>query len=157
MTEDMPTYKRWREDVEKWMRQGEALEAIAAQHPDMSFVVHPIANTLEWYEFEEDIHAFSARVRRVAAIFGAPTTVRPVSTSGTKDLAPDIIAKWTDGAVNIDLKAFWPKCRIHPEAEYVPDQHIDGIRPKMHPECADVLKELEDYELETASLVGAKR
>lgn len=156
MTEDMPTYKRWRKDWERWTREAEAVEAIAAQHPDIPFEVETISNTLTWNEFDEDIQTFSIRVRKVAAIFGAPTTVRVVSETGTETTAPDMEALWSDDP-KIALRAFWPQCRIHPESEYIPAVRTKGEYPEIHPECADVLKELEDYEPETASLVGANR
>ncbi len=49
MTETIPIYKRWRKDVEQWQQQGEVLEAIAARHPDIPFVVEPISHTAVCY------------------------------------------------------------------------------------------------------------
>lgn len=155
MNETVPTYKRWREDVEKWMRQGEALEAIAVAYPDIPFTICPISNTLGWCVFEENIQAFSARVRKVAAIFGAPTTVSVVPESGTTGTPPDLMAQWKGENVNVDLRSYWPGCRIHPESRYIPAVHVAGEFPAIHPECADVLKELEDYSPKDASCVSA--
>lgn len=148
MTETMPTYKLWRENVERWMRQGEALEPIAAQHPDIPWEIDPIGNKLDWDGYEEDIQAFSGRVRKVAAIFGTPTSVKTTYANGDK--APDMEAKWQlDNGSTVRLWSLHPKCRIHPETHYVASIRTNAIHPAIHPECADVLRELEDYELET--------
>lgn len=144
-TETIPTYKRWREDLDKWMRQGEALEAIAAQHPEIPFMVEPTKNMLEWDEHGENIQAFSDRVRKVAAIFGAATTVK--TTHANADKAPDMEAIWRlDDDRRVRLWSLWPQCRIHPESHYLATTSTKGEAAAIHPECADVLKELEDYE-----------
>jgi hypothetical protein len=157
MTEDMPTYRRWRADLEKHMRRGEMLEAIAAQHPEIPFTVEVYWSSLEWHEFSEDIHAFSARVRKIAAIFGRPTTV--TTTGGSGEEAPDMKATWklADARITVNIRSYSPECRVHPESKYVPSSHVDAQYPAIHPECADVLKELEDYEPELASLAGDNR
>lgn len=153
-TEDVPIYKRWRENLERWMRQGEALEAIASLHPEIPFTVEPFAKTLQWCEFYEDIQGFSVRVKKVAAIFGTPTVVRTIPKTSDQLHPPDLEAQWKEGDVTIEVKAFWPACRIHPESKYMPAQHTEAQHPEIHPECADALKELEDCGLETA-LTGA--
>jgi hypothetical protein len=145
MTEELPTYKRWRENVERWTRQGKALEAIAAQHPEIPFAINPILNQFEWYEHNEDIQTFAARVEEVASIFGTPIKVDTQGGNGEK--APDMRAVWErDDGITVEVRSFRPNCRTHPESEYVPEVHVDAKFPDIHPECADVLKELEDYE-----------
>jgi hypothetical protein len=146
------TCQRWREDIGEWLHRGEAAEAIAIQHPEIPFRVCPIMGELHWFTHGEDIHEFSAHVRAVAKIFGTPIFVKTVEAN--TDKAPDMAAKWELGVclgndkVIVEVRSYSPNCRTHPDSAYVPALHIAAVYPKIHPECADVLKKLEDYQPE---------
>lgn len=152
--EQEPKYREWRKDVERWRQQGEALEAIAAKYPDIPFEVQPLSNKLSWGKFDEDIHAFSARVRRIIATFGSPTEGPHQSGVNGPDSPGDLRTRWTLGTgAEIEVMAYMPNCRIKPGSTYQPFVCVPGRAPAIHPECQAVLDELADLEPETVEAV----
>ena len=62
------------------------------------------------------------------------------------DRAPDLVAEWklTDrhGDVKVTVRALSPAgCKIDPRTKFT-----EGERPRLHPECAAVLRDLEELD-----------
>ena len=134
----------WRADVLRLCREGRRLERIA-RLTELPLEVRPQWPGLDWAVWDETIETFSARVKLVAARLGAPESVNSDYWVGAyaNDVPPDLIARWqiddSAGPVKVTVRALHPRgCKVKPGSEYRKEE------PEIHPECAAVLRELED-------------
>lgn len=104
----------------------------------------------DWgFNHDNSLQVFRDRVRRTAEKLGPPCSVTTGGNSN-REGAPDLYAHWTITLdpthpdhlkkVEIWVNIFHPKgCKVDPRTPYVPAQEA-----KIHPECAEVLRQLED-------------
>ena len=137
------TYGNWRKDIERQTKAGEQLEAIAKMHRDILFDcrVHWTPMCLDWCEHGDTLDSFSSRVKQVAARFGPPDSVEGRHWMGAfDDAAPGLVATWKLDAFVVMVRSLRPEgCKIDPRSNYE-----EAKTTNIHPECAAVLKELED-------------
>jgi len=94
---------------------------------------------------KDGIHAFSARVKRVAAALGSPVEVTS-SQAYTPTSPPNLHARWElsiddKRKLIVNVMSLWPRgCKINPLV--IPTEHV--IYASLHPECEAVLATLED-------------
>ena len=93
---------------------------------------------------------FVAKVKEVSEKLGPPDETTPSEVNVGS--APDLVAQWEmdreidkgegrgPAQVKVTVRANWPKdCKIDPRVKPAPP-----VYSRIHPECAAVLKELED-------------
>lgn len=147
----VPPFRRWRAFVLDQLRKGRALEKIAQRAPfaGLPFEVRAMWPALDWAVWNEEIGAFSARVRQVAAVLGPPKSVTTESYAVGGEEAPDLSAEWFVEGVSfwpfapglrVTVRSLRPRgCKIDPRTSFQPEQRVE-----LHPECKAVLRELED-------------
>lgn len=133
----------WQEDLKRLAVNGKLLEELAMTHQDIPFAcrAHWNPGCLDWCEHGDTLESFSSRVKQVAARFGPPDSVEGRHWIGSYDDGPpDLVAKWKVGDFEVLVRTLRPKgCRIDPRTAYK-----EAEETAVHPECAGVLKELED-------------
>lgn len=139
----MNPFAKWRGDVLELIRRGRRLERIA-RLTELPLEVRPSWPGLDWVVIGDTLLGFSDRVRTVAARLGAPDIVEADHWGGASDRAPDLIARWTlrdaEGDVRVTVRSLMPTgCKVDPRTAY-----LEAQEPKLHPECAAVLRELEE-------------
>ncbi len=99
------------------------------------------------------LQEFCDRVKLVTDVMGrAPDDV--LTEGGGEEQAPNLKAVWKvpfehgwAKELLVKVHTFSPKdCQLHPESGYVPQVWSKGHDAAIHPECAAVLKTLEDLE-----------
>lgn len=146
-------WQEWRVRLKAEMANGEALERVAADIHERSGValsVYPsrTGGRLGVFEMFETLEWFSRTVRTVSEHLGTPRSVGPDAISyGAVDRAPDLRAEWTirhkgwpHGELLVAVSCSYPRgCKVDPRI-----QTVEPKFAKLHPECAAVLRELED-------------
>lgn len=133
----------WRKDLDELYRKGEAMEAVASTLPG-EVRVRPHWPGIDWVEIGADLETFAAMVTRMSEVMGPPDTCEGEHWLGGADGPPDLIARWQGPDLGFDYKitvrALMPKgCMVDPRTK-----HVEARYTKIHPQCAAVLRELED-------------
>lgn len=83
---------------------------------------------------------FQRMVAKVSLLLGPPNKVEEVSSSWAT--VPSLHATWCLEGIEVLVRVISPKgCKIMPGTEHVVDTRV---LPKLHPECAHALSEIED-------------
>ena len=143
---------KWRKELEKSRRCGEALEAFARQLGLTEFSVYPDSYSprISWAKFGGTLQEFSARVKVVAKKLGRAPDSCDASHMGfqfSADEKPDLQAEWNFPSqiieghdVTVIVRSMMPMdCKLDPSTNYVEKQE-----QSIHPECKAVLASLED-------------
>lgn len=143
-TDALPAYRAWRKQWQRTFDAGERLEKIAEQHAELPFVCYPdfAPPQLAWSSWGLTLEEFARRTKLVAATFGAPDAVtgKHYNAASSATSAPPLEAIWHRDGYDVAVCTYSPTgCKLDPRAEYQ-----QAKNPQIHPECAAVLKELED-------------
>lgn len=143
-TEAPPLYRQWRERWQREFDAGERLEKIAEQHAEIPFECSPDYGTpqIKWCAWGLTLQEFARRTKMVAAIFGAPDTVtgEHYGSAASATSTPPLEATWHRDGYDIVVGTYSPTgCKLDPRSEFQEAKY-----PQIHPECAAVLKQLED-------------
>lgn len=137
--------KRWHKAVFEQIRHGREMERFA-ESTQLPFEVRPHWPGLDWVEHGEELHSFTARVNKTSSVLGPPESVKGEHWLGaySEDQPPDLIARWNVkmswGTVEATVRALGPRgCKIDPRSTFKAAE-----TPKLHPECAAALRELEE-------------
>ena len=141
--------QQWRKSVLREIRIGRALERIARQLelPGAECRPHFEPPAIDVSNVGGDLAWFSDNVKLVATRLGSAERVEAQNWVGTGNRAPDLVAEWIlDGetiegmSVRVLVRCLLPTgCKVDPRTEYLPESKL-----ALHPECAAVLRELED-------------
>ena len=139
-----PRYRNWRQAWQKTFEAGERIELIATKYSAIPFVCYPDFRPpqLSWSAWGITLHEFSRRVKIVAAKFGVPDEVegKHHSEASSDTETPPLTATWNRDGYDVVVTTYAPQgCKLDSRAQY----HA-AVNPVIHPECAAVLKELED-------------
>lgn len=139
----MSKIDKWRKKLEDLFTKGEALEAAGRDLPG-EFCVRPQWPGIDWVEIGIDLVEFAKRVTLVKEVLGPPDECEGKHWLGAYEgRAPDLVATWKryePFPYEITVRALMPTgCMVDPRTEYQ-----KGQETKIHPQCAAVLRGLED-------------
>ncbi|GAG22933.1 unnamed protein product [marine sediment metagenome] len=136
---DEPLYRQWRAEWQRQFALGERLEALAAKHPELPFVVN-LGQGLAWVVLGETLPEFAGRVKLASSFLGSPDSVSEyVFGNGL----PDLRATWKVDGMEIRVTSGSTEgCRLDPR--HPGKVEIENAR--IHPACRAALQEIEDYE-----------
>lgn len=151
----MSKSSQWRTAWLREARIGRRLERLAVRLELPEAECRPTWDppTLDIVEIGADLPWFAMHVRLVATRLGTADSVAAENWIGHGERAPDLVARWKIDE-DVGQSRIWDKrtvvevtvrclspigCKIDPRTAYVPEKRV-----AIHPECAALLRELED-------------